>query len=351
MVPAANPGALRFLLGLPHIRRGPILERARALGCPVLLSANAFSRWRTAPGGWREWLGWDLRDLANLAGIPAHLDSAGFVAMMKYRGWEWSVEKYIQLAAAYPWQWFAAMDLCCEPEIADKRDQVRDRIAGTIALFNECRRDAQRAGIADRLLPVMQGQHPDDYIYCMDRFPVAAWPSLIGVGSMCRRPVNGAASLLAVVDAIDRALGTDPVKLHLFGVKTTGAEALRGHPRVATTDSQAYGSAARWDAVKAGISKTDDFVAQVMGEWHQRQENRLAQPGFAFQPSLAFDVPAEQAPRSLFAEAEQQIRAELRELVEAGEVEWNYLFYVAGMEEMVGERYQELLAEQSQVAA
>lgn len=45
---------IEVIVGLPHLNEGPILQRARLMQQPMLISANCLSRWRTASGGWRE---------------------------------------------------------------------------------------------------------------------------------------------------------------------------------------------------------------------------------------------------------------------------------------------------------
>src|SRR4051794_25549842 len=76
------------------------------------------------------------------SGVPVALDSAGFVALHRYGDYPWTVAEYVELAAAYPWDWWAQMDLCCEPEIARDRDEVGRRIAATVRLLGECREEA-----------------------------------------------------------------------------------------------------------------------------------------------------------------------------------------------------------------
>ena len=49
------------------------------------------------------------------------------------------------------------MDYCVEPEIARDTAAVRNRIAATVGMFRECWARSKDAGIADRLLPVVQG--------------------------------------------------------------------------------------------------------------------------------------------------------------------------------------------------
>jgi hypothetical protein len=311
--------SLEFLLGLPYLR-GPLLARARELGAPVLVSANSFSRWKDQ-GYWREWRGFRVPSPEVFAWLPVHLDSAGFVAAAKYRGWPWAVENYLDLCAAAPWRWFASMDWCVEPEVAADEDTVLDRISGTVRLNVQCLNAARERGIQDRLMPVIQGWEPDHYLRCLDRLSgVLGGYQLVGVGSMCRRHVEGVRGVLQVVDALDRAAPAG-MRFHLFGLKSQAAGELRGHPRIASVDSQAYGVRARQLAIEAQCSKSEAFVADVMASWYRQQADRLTTAGYAFRhptPLLPFD------PRPCDG-IEKRIalhREHLRMLHESGEIDW-----------------------------
>src|SRR3546814_1516716 len=68
-------------------------------------------------------------------------------------------------------------------------------------------------------MPVIQGRHPGDYERCAEALAhMTERTGLVGVGSMCRRPVHGADGLIAVVDRLDQILPRR-TRLHLFGVK------------------------------------------------------------------------------------------------------------------------------------
>ena len=271
-----------FLLGLPTLADGALWRTARRLGAPVLISANALSVWRTDTLGLRQWRAFSRRNLHLVAQHPVMLDSGGFVAAARYRGFEWSVGEYLALCAAAPWTRFASMDWCVEPEIAGDHEEVLDRISGTVRLNGECLREACRLGIADRFMPVIQDWEVDDYLRCLDlMFDLDPFP-VVGVGSMCRRHVEGPTGILQVLHELDEALGDSPVRLHLFGLKSQGMEAVRAHPRVASFDSQAYGVAARQNARKAGVPKSDAYVAREMERWYCDQRARLAKPDFRF---------------------------------------------------------------------
>ena len=311
-----------FLLGLPTLADGALWRAARGLGAPVLVSANALSVWRTDALGLRHWRGFNPRNLHLVGQRPVMLDSGGFVAAVRYRGFEWTVPQCMALCAAAPWTRFASMDWCVEPELADDRDAVLDRISGTVRLNRDCLREARRLGIADRFMPVIQGWQVDDYLRCIDlMFDLDQFP-VVGVGSMCRRHVEGPAGILQVVHELDQALGDSPVRLHLFGLKSQGMAEVRAHPRVFGFDSQAYGVAARQNARKAGVSKSDAYLAREMERWYRRQRALLDAPGYQFRaprrPALS-PIPEPDDPLEARL---AQAREELRELHEAGEIEW-----------------------------
>lgn len=312
-----------FILGLPYVADGPLLRKARELGAPVLLSANAFSVWARRDG-WREWTRFRKAPLQLLEGMDAYLDSAGFVAASRYGGFEWSVDAYLDLCEAFPWTWFAAMDYCVEPQIAPDRTAVLDRLAMTTASLKACLSGARERGIDRRLLPVVQGWKPDDYARCLERISFAIDRPVIGVGSVCRRNLGGPDGIFAVVDRLHDELGSAPTKLHLFGVKSEAVAALAGHPRIASFDSQAYGIRARHMAFEGGFSKTNVFLAEVMGEWFGQQCSatyKLKRPPTR-QSALAFP---ESAPQDAFEQRLERARNELRELVEAGELDATWL--------------------------
>ncbi len=105
-----------FLLGLPALRPGTLWKTAVALHAPALISANALSRYRVDAQGLRSWDGFDHRPLGLVATHPVALDSVGFVAVRRYRGFPWSTEDYLDLSAAAPFLWWAAQDLLSDRE-------------------------------------------------------------------------------------------------------------------------------------------------------------------------------------------------------------------------------------------
>ena len=314
---------ITVVVGLPHLGDTAILRRAKTLQLHALVSANAFSRWRLRDGC-REWQGWSTGTLANAGGLASlMLDSAGFTALATYRGYPWTIERYLDLAQAYPFRLFAAPDYCCEAQVAADRDEVLDRIARTTGAFNETHRRASERGIADRLMPVLQGRTPDDYERSADQLSHVITPgTTIGVGSMCRRAVAGAEGLIAVLDRLDRIL-PGGVMLHGFGVKGTMLSHV-GHlaHRIISVDSQAYGVAARRDVLVRKVPKTDRLVARHLTRWMAAQTDRL----HARQSRLTYPAaPPAPAPTDPWRAALATARQQIRDLIAAGELEHDAL--------------------------
>lgn len=282
------PSTALIRAGLP-LPGGRLVEMARDAHLPVLFSANAFMV-RDANG---EISRVRLPDRAFFGNLNAALDSAGFVAAAKYRGYLWSVEQYLNLAQSYDWSWYSTMDFCVEPEIAGSQVEVMFRVAETCRMFGELRKAADDRGMASPI-PVLQGWTPAQYLWCVDRYPLWEWPELIGVGSMCRRNIHGDVGVLAVLDALDQVLPSH-TKFHLFGVKGKSLELLGQHPRIASVDSMAWDFAARRDHP---VGRDMELRGRYMFNWVARNREAAAGAVFNHTPSL---LPAEieRVPRKL----------------------------------------------------
>lgn len=244
------------------------------LGLPILVSANAF--WRDAEQ--RFWV--PSADL--FGGADVALDSAGFVAMFRYWHYRWALDAYVRFAGALRPTWWAAPDYCCEREIAADRREVLDRVVRTAFKLEWARRVAADLGVPPPL-PVLQGWLPEDYERCAGMIPDL--PSLVGVGSVCRRPLEGPAGLIAVVRHLDRVLPPG-VWLHLFGAKGSAVAALAGHPRVASIDSQGWDFAARRERQRNGqASCTVAYRSTYLRRWAAEQVRGLAAGGLFANPT------------------------------------------------------------------
>lgn len=312
--------SMEIIVGLPHLNRGPILERVQELRAPALISANCLSIW-SRRNGWPNWGGWRLDKLKNARGLHSLcLDSAGFVATANYGGFPWSIGQYVALAAAFPFRWWASIDYCTEAEIAGDRDEVLDRISRTIRANLDSWRMGCDAGIGGTFLPVIQGRAPADYERCADGISACIQSGrLIGVGSMCRREIHGPEGLIAVVDHLDRLLPPG-IRLHLFGVKGSAIPFLLPfRHRIASLDSQAYGVTARRDAYRRGAVKTDGLVADHLEQWLRVQYRRRREPPRNLPMQAAPAPPC--GPSNRWEAAIALARQEIRELIETGNLE------------------------------
>ena len=243
--------------GLPK-HTGTFPKEAAAAGYHGLVSAGAM--WDIHGKRFRE-PGAALWLLPSVA-----LDSAGFVAMVRYKGYPWSVKQYVDFVAnhrkgkPWPWAWWSSMDLCCEPQVASDTAEVRARVEGTARLLRECNEAAALRHIPAPM-PILQGWRPDDYAWSAELTGAALgqWPALVGVGSVCRRQPSGPAGLWAVLERLDRELPAG-VQLHFFGVKGTVLGDLAKNPRVASVDSGAWDLAARGDLWKRRLASGHDMA-------------------------------------------------------------------------------------------
>lgn len=272
MLPANSVDSAPFTVrvGLPTTG-GRLLVAAKQRGYAVLFSANAFAL--PYPRGHERatfFRRFRRPDPAQLEGVDAALDSSGFIAAAENGEYRWGVEEYVDLVAAHPWRWWASMDYCCEPEVADDRPLRVLRMAATIAQYYACRSAARARGLPDPM-PVLQGWTAQEYLESIEWMAPAHWPSLVGVGSVCRRHLRGGDGVLEILSALDGALPPH-VKLHLFGLKGNMLAALSHHPRIASVDSMAWDVAARRERP---VGRTADFRIQCMERWVRTQQAQL----------------------------------------------------------------------------
>lgn len=254
-------------VGLP-LPKGGLLDYARKHKLPALVSANAFFRHKAdGPGSFK------LPSPGQFDGCNVALDSAGYVAMARYRSYPWTLEDYIELAAAAPWAWWASADYCVEPQVASSEFDVQMRLAGTVRNYLRLCVLAEERGITQPL-PVIQGWKASHYAWCADQMGLTSGSNavqLIGVGSMCRRHLNGTSGIAAIVEVLDRVLPPG-CQLHLFGVKSDGLKALAGHPRLRSIDSCAWDFGLR---MSVPVGRTMDLRQTAMHAWYLRQRAAL----------------------------------------------------------------------------
>lgn len=293
--------ASRFLVGVRD-QRPALLEAARALISPVLISANAFNtRWsrqkrdRDVPfPGFSRPIG-DGR----WKGLQVALDSGGFTAASLFGDFHFlhagCLETYVDLAqglvdAGADLLWWAAPDLCVEPELAHSKEELLCRLARNAWVYQETCQVADHRGFR-RPIPVLQGQTPEDYLLSADLLFDGSRdeiPDLIGLGSMCRRH---AGDLISTLSAIDRLLPPH-ARVHLFGVTSDAMAAVAGFDRVASSDSQAYDLIDRRRSRADGSPRSNASLVDAMKDFVGKQRAAISRPAPAQVPlTLPLDEP------------------------------------------------------------
>lgn len=287
----AHQGGSPILMraGIPLVG-GQMVAHARKRNYPLMISANAFSVRHTTgdrKGTFRAF----RKNLSHLDGLNCALDSAGFVAAVRYGGFPWEIEEYCELAASRAWTWASAPDLCCEPQIASDRAMRLLRIAGTARLYGQARRITERLG-GQPLMPVLQGWEPQEYRQCFEWMPIVEWPELVGIGSVCRRHIHGPNGLITVLREVDSFLPPH-CKLHLFGVKSSAIAYLVGDGRPARRASERYRDrilsldSMAWEAsarVGRRTGRTMEYRLGHLDAWMQRQDRQQQGPPKTIDP-------------------------------------------------------------------
>lgn len=308
-------------IGLPYLPGDydhPFLTAARDLHAEILISVGSL---------YRPDRGWLRAPITAWTTRPA-LDSAGFTAMVKFGGYRWTVEEYVERIVMNfagdgmrddgydralmpcPWSWWSPMDYCCEQAIAPDRAEVVRRIQMTVDSYVETLealqgwRDEGENTTPDPL-PILQGRRPADYVTCARELAAAidatdpcccatgdpedceaTWhrdrpglPPLVGLGSVCTREATGPEGILGVLHALDRELPPH-VKIHAFGVKGELLElpAFGSYAhRLQSVDSSAWDDASRHDANRIRREGDPDFSNSVqhktafMQRWFKSQ--------------------------------------------------------------------------------
>lgn len=286
-------------VGVPH-KGGKLAFHAFNQKYPVMVSANAF--WDADAGMFK------LPEATDLTETDFAMDSAGFSAISNFQRkgrqagmagvFPWTYEQYIEFATSCGSSWWSQPDLCCEESVAANPEEVDYRVRVTATLLEGCLRilyewqnQMARRGHSDREIanalkppvPVLQGRTASDYLLSLELLiqvwerwtPWLAMPSLIGLGSVCRRdlrhPTQG---LFAILAALEGRLPQGSF-LHLFGVKGASLENLKMYDWIASTDSMGWDFGARKRAHQAGISNTMAHRSAEMTRWMTRASDRL----------------------------------------------------------------------------
>lgn len=253
--------AIMVRAGVPQ-PSGALTIAAHTAGLPVLFSANAFAKSKMG-----EFTGFNLKAARSLpADLDAALDSAGYVAAVRYGDYRWTTEQFYDLVETRDWAWHAAMDYCCEPPVAGALVIRLMRLEATATGYFRCCQEAAKRGLP-MPMPVLQGWYPSDYMRCADMLAMQDWPDMVGLGSVCRRSIGGPDGIETIIETLDRILPSH-VKLHLFGVKSGALRELGGHPRFASIDSMAWDFGVR---MQCRTGRTQSMRASAMIDWQAKQ--------------------------------------------------------------------------------
>jgi hypothetical protein len=235
--------------------------------------------------------------------LDAALDSAGYVAAVRYGDYRWSTEQYYDLVTSRRWAWHAAMDFCCEPPVAGALVVRIARLEATALGYLRCVNEAKKRQ-APSPMPVLQGWFPQDYERCADMLAIQEWPDLVGIGSVCRRNVGGPDGISTIIETLDRVLPSH-VKFHLFGVKGGAVKDLGSHPRFASIDSMAWDYAVR---CQSRTGRTQSMRVNAMIDWQHAQAKISPQPwvnnvlfGSPARPVRSTPMPMEQMVHEIVA--------------------------------------------------
>lgn len=208
------------------------------MGAPMLISAGSLWVKKTQS----IWLPGPLR------GADVALDSAGFTAMSVHGGvYPWTAEQYLDIVEWLRPAWYASRDYCVEPEIASNERERHRRIDKTAEEYHELCSLADKRQLP-RPRPIIQGWTSKDYLRCAGL--LGELTGLVGVGSVCRRPLRGEHGLASVLDACSEISR----ELHLFGVKGPALGVIKSdlvwRQSVKSVDSHAWDYACRRQGVR-----------------------------------------------------------------------------------------------------
>jgi len=231
---------------------------ARDLGVPFLVSHRRLAGRRTLPRATTSWA----------------CDSGGFVELSLHGRWRTTVTAYITAVRRYATEigrldWAAPMDHMVEPHVLARTgatvDTHQHRTVTNYLHLRELAPDLP-------FIPVLQGDTATSYERCANLYEragvdLAALP-LIGVGSVCRRQHT------AEVEQIMRTLAARGLRLHGFGVKTTGLS--RYATTLASADSMAWSFRGRHVPGCSPSHRTESNCLRFALAWHDRLLRSLA---------------------------------------------------------------------------
>jgi hypothetical protein len=277
-------------VGIPH-SGGRLAAHAFNESFKAMVSASAF--WDRTKRRFR------MPEATDLSELDFALDSAGYTGILNFQRkgqqdgiagvFPWSFGAYMEFANLSGCSWYSQADLCVEQAVANNREAIEYRIRATATLLegmiqilyawqNELSRSCNSTVVANMLrppVPVLQGRNIGDYMLSLELLHKVwgryeGWldkPSLIGIGSMCRRDLHDPdEGLYAILKALGRNFPKGS-RAHLFGVKNQALNEIPKMDFIASSDSMAWDYGARVKAHKNGVSNSMDCRTKEMSEW------------------------------------------------------------------------------------
>ncbi|MEV6909456.1 hypothetical protein [Amycolatopsis sp. NPDC051071] len=233
---------------------------ARDLGVPLLVSHRRLAGRRSLPRASGEWA----------------LDSGGFTELSLHGRWRSDARAYAASVRRYASEigqmaWAAPQDWMVEAHVRARTGlSLRTHLQRTVRNYLQLRELASDLPI----IPVVQGDELADYHRCADAYErhgvdLDALP-LVGVGSVCRRQHSGQ------VEHIVRSLHARGLRLHCFGVKTTGLA--RYGDAIRSSDSAAWSYSGRYQPGCTPSHRSESNCLTYAMAWHSRLQHTLRQP-------------------------------------------------------------------------
>lgn len=170
----------------------------------------------------------NLRSSLSRDDVDAELDT-----QMPF--YPWDIDTYHEWLLEHQdeFEWATVMDYACEErfdELWSYEDRMQATLDATIRQFNKL----EDAGSPYKLLPVLQGRHPDEYVWFYEQLENHGIPTdHVGVGTVCR--MSSEKRIVEFEDEIRSRTGVE--RLHGFGVKI---QAFKHGGGFESADSQAW---------------------------------------------------------------------------------------------------------------
>lgn len=197
----------KFFLGL-----NPRWQMYRFLPNNLNVMFSATSYWNGQT--WRK----PIKKFPKKCGLK-WLDSGGYLALLKWGHYPFSVVNYANLVIVLQPDFYATMDLACEPSLICNSviDSVNNRIKMTVK--NAVALGEYENQLPGTMVPVIQGYTLPEYLSCIDlHYQNGTIRDYMAIGSMCRRISNK--ELHSLIPGIyQHAKDAGATKLHFFGLK------------------------------------------------------------------------------------------------------------------------------------